>query len=228
MKLQEDIVSEFDHFSEDYTRDMERMVPYYEKLLSSLPEFIADNLQPANILDMGCGNGNSTSVFIAKYPDANYTLVDVSTEMLNICKSRFANSNITYLKCFFKELIFPPESVDIVTACFSFHHLNSNEKKSIFQNIYGWLRPGGIFTSSDLMISKSNDDHPRLLEEWEAYARNKGCTDEEWKWMMDHYDTFDHPDNLILQEQWLKDAGFQKTKIVWNNGHWVCLQAIKI
>ncbi len=193
-KLHDSIITEFDHFASDYTSDMRRMVPYYDKLLASMVESIPQENQVERILDLGCGNGNITYELLRRFPDASYVLVDASPEMLKISYDRFTEHHIDYVECFFKDLETAENSLDVVAAGFSLHHNNSSEKQSIFPKIYGWLRQGGIFVSSDLMISKTDADHPKLLEEWEAYARANNCTDEEWKWIMEHYDAYDSPD----------------------------------
>jgi tRNA (cmo5U34)-methyltransferase len=226
-KLHDNIITEFDHFAEDYTHDMRRMVPYYDRLLTSMVDCIPKENRVEKILDLGCGNGNVTCELLRRFPNVSYVLADASPEMLKISNDRFSEFDIDYVECFFKDLELARNSLDVVAAAFSLHHVNSVEKQSIFKKVYHWLRPGGVFTSSDLMINKNDADHPQLLLEWEAYARSNNTSDEEWKWIMEHYDVYDSPDNADLQIEWLKEAGFSQVGKFWNIGYWVCLRGVK-
>jgi len=40
------------------------------------------------------------------------------------------------------------------------------EKKELFIKIYSSFKKGEIFSIADLMISKSNSEHPKLLKAW--------------------------------------------------------------
>lgn len=227
MKLQDNIVSEFDRFAEDYTRDMRKMVPYYDQLMTTFTACLDESFSPHTILDIGCGNGNVTHQLLTRFPNARYLLTDASPEMLRNCKERFPNTDISYHEVFFQDMMFDDSSFDLIAAGFSLHHLKADEKRDLFKKIFKWLRPNGLFLSSDLMISKNDADHPELLQSWESYARERGTTDEEWNWIMEHYDTYDHPHNHPSQLQWLRDAGFSDISKAWDQGHWICMKAIK-
>lgn len=226
-ELQSDIVAEFNHFSEEYTSGMCRMVPHYSQLISSIVESIPTDSNAQNILDLGCGNGNVTNELIRQFPDASYHLVDASPEMMKACRSRFATPKMKYTQCFFQDLKLKHQSLDVVVASFSLHHVNSKEKQSIFKKIFGWLKSNGLFVSADLMINKMDKDHPQLLKDWKTYALSQNASEEDWQWLMEHYEAFDQPDNFNQQMKWLKNAGFKKVEKFWFEGYWVCLRAIK-
>ncbi len=227
MRVKENIILEFDEFSNDYTQDMIKCVPHYEQLVSGIVSFLPPDFKASNILDLGCGNGNLIELLIARYPDSLYTLVDASPEMLKICRERFPDTRLAFFEGYFDDYIFTADHFDLITASFSFHHINSREKESMFKKIYGALREGGIFCSSDLMIHKSNPAHPVLLEEWKEFVIGNHSDDEKWNWLMEHYNTFDQPDDLKDQLEWLQMAGFSTVHVPWNKGHWVTIQAIK-
>jgi len=80
MKISDNIASEFNEFSKDYTNDMVKCVPYYNALISSFTEILPPDFQPLTILDLGCGNGNVTAQLLPSFPKSEYTLVDASDE----------------------------------------------------------------------------------------------------------------------------------------------------
>ena len=226
-KVQPNIALEFDEFSGDYTRDMINCVPHYEQLMHTLVEALPENFLPLKILDMGCGNGNVTAITLKTFPNAKYHLIDASSEMIRICQSRFQDVDIDFWEGYFENFQYDHKPYDFVTASFSFHHIDSEEKQKVFQEIYNALNPGGILAMSDLMISKSSESHSDLIEEWSEFIMSNNEDEEKLKWIMEHYEAFDKPDHYEDQISWLKDAGFSKVKIAWREGFWVSLQAKK-
>ena len=227
MKVKETIALEFNEFSKNYTNDMIGCVPHYLELLNSCTEYLPENSNPKNILDLGCGNGNVTALLLKKFPHAKYTLVDASEEMLDICKNQFKNFNIEYIQTYFKDFIFQENKYDLIAAGFSLHHCEADEKKYLFEKINKALKKEGIFSYSDLMISRSNPDHTVLLREWELFVNKTFPNGEKWKWLMEHYATFDKPDNYFDQMKWMGEAGFKNIHVPFRDGYWVNLQAVK-
>ena len=227
MNIQDNIASEFDEFSKNYTSDMQKCVPHYDFLLSCFNTGFLGRFNPQDILDLGCGNGNVTERLLSLYPNATYTLLDASKEMLSICKDRFKKSKINLIEAYFNQYEFPINHFDIVAAGFSLHHCTSEEKQSLFQNIYTSLKDGGVFTISDLMINKKEAAHDELIDQWGRLVNSNFPDGEKWKWIMDHYDEFDHPDRLEDQIQWLRDSGFTNFNITIKDKYWVHFKAVK-
>ena len=226
MKIKDNIANEFDAFSENYTDDMIGCVPHYVNLLSCFTQGIPKKFNPGNILDLGCGNGNVTDRLSHSFPNARFTLLDASQEMLGLCKKRFENFHTTYIESYFNDFGFNENHYDMIVAGFSLHHCDSTEKKELFQRIYKSLTKGGIFSSADLMISKNNTEHSKLVQDWNQFVNTNFPEGEKWKWLMEHYDEFDKPDNYNDQTAWLKNAGFKDIKITSYEKYWAHFQAI--
>lgn len=227
MKIKDNIADEFSEFSKNYTNDMIGCVPHYLKLMSCFTEALPKEFNPENILDLGCGNGNVTSKLLEVFPNANYTLLDASLEMLNLCQEQFKDYKIEYVTSYFQDYDFKTDDYDLIVAGFSLHHCDSEEKKVLFKKIYMSLKKGGVFSYTDLMISKDNPKHPALVEEWKAFVNNNFPDGEKWNWLMDHYNEFDKPDNFKDQIEWLKDAGFTAIEITTRKDYWMHLQTVK-
>ena len=227
MKIRDNIASEFNEFSKDYTNDMVKCVPYYNALISSFTENLPSSFQPISILDLGCGNGNVTSYILRKYPKSAYTLVDASQEMLNLCKTRFKDFNIKYVASYFQDFDFGEHQYDFIAAGFSLHHCKSDDKKMLFEKIYKALKPHGVFSCSDLMINKKSPEHVALLEQWQTFVLNNYDSSEKWEWLMEHYNEFDNPDSYDDQKKWLEHVGFKKLNTITNEIYWVHYHVIK-
>jgi len=220
-KIKENLSLEFDAFSTNYTKDMINVVPHYEKLMSCFSDCLPQEFNPLHILDIGCGNGNSTAEIIRRFPQAEYTLVDASGEMLAICQTRFSKYNIKTINSYFSDFEFLNNQYDLIVAGFSLHHCKADEKQVLFKRIKESLKPNGYLTMSDLFISKTDNAHPALLEEWKNFVHENDPSGEKWAWLKEHYDAFDSPHNIECQKEWMNKAGFTNVETVWNSGFWM-------
>lgn len=227
MKTANTIALEFNDFSKNYTNDMIGCVPHYLSLISSFCNQFPNNFNPTSILDLGSGNGNVTAQLIPYFPNATFTLVDASAEMINLCRSQFKDYNVVYVNTYFKDFLFEEDNYDLIVAGFSLHHCDDNEKQSLFKNIHTSLKKGGIFSYTDLMISKTNPDHEMLLIKWEKFVNNNFSDGKKWTWLMEHYEAFDKPIDYMVQIEWLINSGFTDIQIPFKNEYWTHLQAIK-
>ncbi len=227
MKIKDNIADEFSEFSKNYTHDMIGCVPHYLKLMSCFTQALPKEFSPKSILDLGCGNGNVTAKLLQAFPNTNYTLLDASQEMLNLCQQQFKDYNIKYTASYFQDYDFKTANYDLIVAGFSLHHCDSEEKKTLFKKIYRSLKKDGIFSYTDLMISKDNPKHSILLDDWQLFVDSNFPDGEKWKWLMEHYNEFDKPDNFKDQIKWLKGAGFTEIEITTRKDYWMHLQAVK-
>ncbi len=227
MEIGKNIALEFNDFSKNYTYDMIGCVPHYLQLISSFVKYLPDNFNPKAILDLGSGNGNITAQLIPFFPNATFTLIDASAEMIDICRNQFNDFDIVYANKYFKDFLFKKENYDLIVAGFSLHHCDESEKQSIFSNINNSLKKGGIFSYSVLMISKTNPEHPELLEKWKEYVNTNFSDGEKWTWLMEHYEAFDKPTDYLAQIEWMRNAGFKNIQIHFKEEYWVYLQAEK-
>jgi tRNA (cmo5U34)-methyltransferase len=227
MRIEKNIEKEFNVFSKDYTSDMMGCVPHYSKLISVFTSCLPKKFIPKYILDLGCGNGNVTSKLLQLFPESNFTLLDASQEMIAICKARFKSSKVEYVNSYFNNYRFKSDYYNLITAGFSLHHCDSEEKKTLFKHIYKSLKKGGVFSFSDLMINKNKPEHSKLLKEWKTFVNRTFPDGEKWKWLMEHYNEFDKPDDYIDQIQWLKEAGFKIINLPFKEDYWINIQTVK-
>ena len=227
MKLQDNIAKEFNEFSKNYIQDMIKIVPYYLQLLEHFTDAIPKPLKPQHILDLGCGNGIITTKLLPIYPEAHYTLLDASDKMLELCEAQFGNKKTDYVASYFQDYSFKNDYFDMVVAGFSLHHCPAEDKQELFKSIFKSLKPHGVFMCSDLMVDKNESIHKDLLSYWKAFVVKNPADQDIWDWLMEHYQTYDHPDKLNNQLDWLKAAGFTDFKIHVYHNHWIHLKAFK-
>lgn len=218
MSLQE----EFNSWQTGYTEKVSRWVPHYPMLLDTVTSALPGDFSPRNVLDLGCGTGNGAFLLMERFPEAAFTLLDASDEMIGACKRRFGDRKaMQYIQALFQDAVLPESEFDLVVAVLALHHLPGQDKQSFFRNIFRGLKPGGRFVYADLFADKHAPDYSReVLVPWEVRAKNKGTSSEEWIALMEHHGRFDFPDTYDNTMQWLRQAGFQEAAIYWQDAGW--------
>ncbi len=81
----------FDALTPEYAAAIERCFPRYREMLWALLDYLPADLRVNRILELGSGTGNLSVLLAEKYPDATIDLVDVSSESLDVCRSRLGS-----------------------------------------------------------------------------------------------------------------------------------------
>ncbi|KAH8428353.1 uncharacterized protein LDX57_006054 [Aspergillus melleus] len=97
---------------------------------------------PENIVDLGCGPGNSTAILEERYPTAQIVGIDSSPDMI-----KKARSTLPKREFFIQglETYSPSESVDLFFSNAVFHWLKRGERFEIIKKLIGTQQPGGNF-----------------------------------------------------------------------------------
>ncbi len=106
---------------------------------------------PKLALDLCSGTGDLAVILNKKIPGIKITCVDNCTEMLEIAKAKAENlkiKNIDFLETDCENLPFYSWSFDIITVGFGLRNLVNKEQ--CLSNIFGFLKPGGVFSCVDL------------------------------------------------------------------------------
>ena len=217
----------YDEFSSQYTEAILKCVPRYEEMLTTLFRYIPDGFSPKNILELGCGTGNLSSLIVRHFPEAKLTAVDISGEIISECKDRLEGNQVDFVQEDFSKIKFSDKTFDLVVSSIAIHHLVDSDKKKLFQSIYAWLTEGGIFTFSDQFKGETDDLYQRHMGLWKSHAIDNDVTDEEWKVWIEHQELHDHHSPLKSHLDWLENCGFRKPDCVWRYSLWSVIHAKK-
>ncbi|TSC66845.1 MAG: hypothetical protein G01um101472_628 [Parcubacteria group bacterium Gr01-1014_72] len=114
----------------DYDAVIPKLCPGYERALA---EFSMRAQNAGSILDLGIGTGNVARVILSKNPRAVYFGIDADESMLSRARVKLgAGLQITCDD--FRTFVIP--SVDLVVSSLSIHHLEHDEQKQLFGQIY--------------------------------------------------------------------------------------------
>lgn len=218
----------YDQLSGRYTELISRCVPRYTEIFYNLFHYIPDDLQPKQILDLGCGTGNLTEAALKHYPDATIHALDISADILNECRVRFAgHHNIRYHQQDFSQLDFADESFDLVISSIAIHHIQDPEKVALYRKVYRLLRPGGVFVFADQTRGITGEIYQKHISRWKEEAFKLGSTEADWNLWMEHQDAHDYHTPVGWHLKELEDTGFGLVDVIWKNIMWAVIWARK-
>jgi tRNA (cmo5U34)-methyltransferase len=217
----------FNRFATEYDTHREYIIPdmrrYYGAAVWAME---TDSPEPA-VLDVGAGTGLMSAFLLEKFPGARLTLMDISENMLEMARQRFAARPETrYVTCDYScsELGGP---YDIICSALSIHHLETEDKRQLFSRIYSALKPGGIFVNADQADGETLYFRERYLEYWNEFLKSGPMTEAQHAEILKRRDTLDKNEKLSTQLGWLNDAGFSDVDVVYRNRTFIVTVARK-
>jgi len=196
---------------------------YYVTSLSLL-KTIRDRFE--HILDLGAGTGLLANSLYQFYPDASYTLVDISEEMLKVARERFKGlDNFTFEVCDYTKKI-PDNHHDLICSALSIHHLTEEAKLRVYKSSFDNLTKDGCFINLDQFVASDQTINRHYENWWLDYINNSGIPDQDKKaWLkrkeLDIENSIEDTINL------LKKAGFTKVEPVYHFMKFGVVLAIK-
>jgi ubiquinone/menaquinone biosynthesis C-methylase UbiE len=153
-KYKEMSIKEFTKAASKYESDHAGV---YELCKKDYPAVLQELEKEAfmDLLDAGCGPGPMLSVLAEKYPDKNYTGIDLTPAMIEQAKRKHL-ANTTFLVGDCEHLPFKEESFDVILCLNSFHHYPGPQ--DFFDSVKRCLKPGGRLILRDL-----STDNPLLI-----------------------------------------------------------------
>lgn len=156
---------QFDLAAKKYDSQRKILIPFFEDYYKSGIKYLSLN-KFDKILDLGAGTGLLSQYLFKYFPNSRYTLIDVSSKMLDIAKRRFKNlSNIVYLEKDYSNN-FPEGKFDLIASALSIHHLTEKEKYKLYKNIFNSLNKNGFFLNIDQYKSPSKNINKKYIELW--------------------------------------------------------------
>ncbi|CAH0535119.1 Carboxy-S-adenosyl-L-methionine synthase [Vibrio stylophorae] len=218
----------FDKGARDYDSARKQLIPcfddFYGTALALINRPQSDSFQ---VLDLGAGTGLFTSLVAQHYPNASFTLCDISSAMLSEAKNRFKHSAFT-IDYQTKDYSAEPlvGKYDLIISALSIHHLDAQAKAALFQNIYHALNEGGQFINADQVLGETAQLETSYRNAWLKQVKEKGVTANALSAALERMKE-DKMSTLSQQLQWMKDAQFQQVNCWYKNYSFVVFSGDK-
>jgi len=160
--------------------------------------------QDQSVIDIGCGTG--AFVLTAARHCKKVYAVDVSAAMLEVCRRKAIQSELTNLDYHcagFLTYEHQGEPVDAVVSVAAFHHLPDFWKGVALTRIHSMLKPGGKFYLFDVVFGFPLTHYAEEVNGWvEGMRKNAGdsMADETATHIRDEHSTYD----------WIMDGLFER------------------
>ncbi|WP_426451602.1 class I SAM-dependent methyltransferase [Paenibacillus sp. S-38] len=205
--MNENVKMLFDAAASDYDRQRRQLIPCFDEFYGMALSLVESADASPRILDLGSGTGLFASLLSQKYPNAHFTLMDVSENMLEGARARFGDaSNVAYIAADYSNYPFT-EQYDFVISSLSIHHLTHEEKKRLFRTIHRILTAGGIFVNADQVQGETAASDAYYRKRWLESIYQSGLSPEAIEAAVERRKV-DINARGDEQLRWLREAGF--------------------
>ncbi|MFT3681337.1 MAG: class I SAM-dependent methyltransferase [Ferruginibacter sp.] len=173
-----------------------------------------------NLLDIGCGAGNYSIMMLAKAPNLNCTLVDLSRPMLDKAFERVSaktKGTVTCLQSDIRKAELNENHFDIILAGAVLHHLRDNSDwEKTFEKLFRLLKPGGCLMIADLITQDTEILNDYTWERYGDYLESINGKEYRQK-VLEYVAKEDSPRSMNYQLDLMKQVGFSKVEILHKN-----------
>lgn len=210
------ITERFNEIAGKYDSQRRLLIPCFDDFYGTSTSFLASYRKSfSSVLDLGAGTGLLTSFLYKHYPDAEYTLADVSDKMLEVARKRFEDmDNFRFMICDYSQEL-PSGNYDLIASALSIHHLDGTGMATLYSRIYERLPEGGCFLNLDQFNAGTEAMNKCYNKWWNDYISLDSFTPEEQEAMrkrrhLDKEITIDESKRL------LKLSGFSTVECIYS------------
>jgi tRNA (cmo5U34)-methyltransferase len=211
---EETIKEKFDQAAKTYDKSRKLLIPCFEDFYKVTVDLADSVKEKPKILDLGAGTGLLTSYLFKKHENAEFTLIDMSHEMLKAAKRRFkSHDSFKYIVADYSNYNFE-DSFDIIVSSLSIHHLEDKDKEKLYRKVYNTLNGNGIFLNADQILGPTKDVEKRYQRNWMEKIKSQGISEDKLKSASERM-KFDKPALLEDNLKWLTESGFADVDIYY-------------
>jgi tRNA (cmo5U34)-methyltransferase len=167
---------------ETYLEQMLAEIPGYAELEDAVAAAAAQ-LEPARVLELGTGTGETAVRILAQQPGADWVGIDASEAMLERARTRLPGADLRTARL---EDPLPEGPFDLVVSVLAVHHLDEEAKRSLFTRV---AQLSHNFVMGDVVVPERPQD---------AVIEIDGV--------------YDLPSSVADQVAWLTGAGFEQVE----------------
>lgn len=221
------IERQFNLAASRYDEGRKDFIPCFDAFYKETTNFLASNIDdPVRIVDLDAGTGLLSYFWFQHYPTADYILVDVAEEMLDIARKRFQGFGNVSFQIMDYMVQLPEVYFDVAISALSIHHLEDRDKAQLFTKIYDALPKGGYFVNYDQFSAGQPAMNQWYNFYWESQLRNSGLTRKEIELWMDRRQ-LDRECSVEQEIEMLTQCKFTAVKCVYSCQKFCVIIAMK-
>ncbi len=200
---------------DNYDEHIELAVPFYRQMHEELVSLCPKTDGPLRVLDLGCGTGKTSAVFLANFPGTTVRAVDLFEEMLSHARARLTKfrDRVEYVQGDFRQVPLGG-GYDVCASALAIHHLLADEKRDLFFRIFQALAPGGRFLMIDWTKFRNVELQSLAAGVAERHAIETVPRAEIVRAWIEHWRGKNLPQSIEDLTTWLSEAGFPSAECV--------------
>ncbi len=221
------IREQFNFVAKEYDANRKKFIPCFDDYYESTTKFIISNIdKPKRVLDLGAGTGLLSYFWYQECPSAEYVLVDIADEMLNIARKRFNGiDSISYQVLDYSKGL-PSGDFDVIASALSIHHLENEDKQKLFTQIYDKLQNGAIFVNYDQFCAGQDEMNEWFNSYWESRLATSGLNERDIE-LLRARQKLDRECSVAEEIEMLRKSGFKTVECVYSYQKFSVIVAIK-
>ncbi|MDC7241820.1 MAG: methyltransferase domain-containing protein [Spirochaetales bacterium] len=218
----------FDKSAGEYDKQRRMLVPCFDDFYGTALDLVPfEEDSKFSVLDLGAGTGLFSDLLLWVFPNAEFTLFDISEDMLAQAKKRFDGTgrDVKYIAGDYAATDIHGK-FDLIISGLSIHHLEDGDKQSLFSRLPSKLNRGGLFINADQVLGDTPAIEEVYRSTWLRQVKERGAGDEVLDAALERMKS-DKMTPLQTQLDWLKDAGFDSVNCWYQNYSFAVYSAIK-
>ena len=222
---------EFDQGVADVFDDMvSRSVPFYDEIHRIIKDLLNYRFAEGDtIVDLGCSTGTTIKLMSQHLWDkkASFIGIDNSAPMIEKAKDKCSEiwHPITLITDDIQKAEF--ENAGIVVMNYTLQFISKNDRPEMLKRIYDSLRPGGTFIYTEKIDSQDEEIHELLTKLYYDFKRRQGYSELEIAQKREALEKVLVPYTSEQQLEVLKEAGFEKSAMIFRWYNFACFIGIK-
>jgi trans-aconitate methyltransferase len=196
-------------------------------LLTLLPFNQADSFR---VVELGCGEGFLSFALLDCFPQAEIVALDGSAEMRDQTAMRLSHfgsrARVEPFDLYTNDWLSYLQGADCVVSSLVIHHLEGEQKLSLFAAIEERLSSHGVLLIADLIQPQRPEASELFAATWDLSAETQAVAQTGSRHLFEQFvqagwnyyrfpDPFDKPSPLFDQLAWLKAVGFTIVDCFW-------------